>query len=101
MRHLGFDGEPSDEVLDRLSKANGYCMLGDLGLLKKYLRARLREEKVSIYRLADVTGWSRTTIANALTKGLSMSMEKLTTIMWIVDGGTDRWNEYQREHEGR
>lgn len=100
MRHLGFDGEPSDEVLDRLS-APVRSVLIDTDKLRTYIRARLREEKLSLYRVSEATGWARPRLSKALKEGESVSLERLEMLLYIVDGGTDKWNEYLREHEGR
>lgn len=100
MRNLGFDGEPSAEVLERLNdNSDRTGLLVNTTELKKYLRVRCREEKLSLYRIAKAIGASQPQVSNALNKDMAISLERLERILWIVDGGTEKWNEYRSAND--
>lgn len=90
-RTYGFDSEPDAQVLERLNNPKR-ALLFDEPKLRMYLRRRLREERISLYRLCDATGWARNNVSNALNSAdLPFSIERMETILYIVDGGIERW----------
>lgn len=94
-RTYGFDSEPDAQVLERLNNPKRAYLFNEPAL-RTYLRRRLREERVSLYRLCEVTGWTRALISKALNRpSASCSLERLETILYIVDGGTERWLKEQ------
>lgn len=100
MRNLGFDGEPSAEVLERLNDGQSRTgLLVNTTYLKRYLRVRLREEKISLYRLCETLGWAKPMVSKAFNQDYSISLERLERVLWIVDGGTEKWNEFKRAND--
>lgn len=100
MRTYGFEGEPNEQVLERLNDGQDRAgLLVNTTYLKRYLRVRLREEKVSLYRLCEVVGWAKPMLSKALNGDGAISLERLERVLWIVDGGTEKWNEFKRAND--
>lgn len=95
MRYNGFDSEPDNEVIERLENGNGrrVCLV-DFDNLRLYLRRRLREERVSLYRLANGMEYTRTALSTALSGQHRGSLELYERILYIVDGGADKYRWY-------
>lgn len=54
--------------------------------IRGYIRRRLTEEGISQYRLAKILGIPRTNLATALRGEIPMPLERMETILWILDG---------------
>lgn len=92
MRNLGFDREPSEEVLERLANPHR-AVIVDPDHLKGYIRRRLREECISLERLSDSIGISKGTAKNFGAKNQKVSLPILELALYVVDGTTIRYFE--------
>ena len=94
MKYNGFDRQPTDEVFERMERPQRAIILNRTELCK-YLRRRLREERVGTPRLAKALGISQPSLSNGF-RGKYIKLDTLEAILYIVDGGTAKWREYCR-----
>lgn len=54
--------------------------------LRGYIRRRMQEEGISVYKLADILGVARANLQNGLNGRIPIPLERVETILWILDG---------------
>ena len=94
MRYNGFDRQPSDEVFERMERPQRAIILDKVELCK-YLRRRLREERLGLPRVAKALNISQPSLSNGF-NGRYIKLDTLEALLYIVDGGTAKWQEYCR-----
>lgn len=92
MRYNGFDKQPDEAVLERLERPMRAVILNKTELCK-YLRRRLREERIGTPRIAKALGISQPSLSNGF-RGKYIKLDTLEALLYILDGDTAKWREY-------